>query len=162
MNTGFDKLDNFSGDINARRFSMPSKPGEAFTSIINGPRLSGTISIPATFKPMICAARIAIFLSSSYFQRLLQFRRDANWNEILPAILLGVSEATTCHPRQNNEHRRRLLLNIFLHHDVNFQAEKAEHTACRLDVSTRITLMPCVPSKNLMTSGGPPTILIKS
>src|SRR5690606_23048722 len=43
--------------------SIPSRPGEEFTSKINGPRAEGSISTPATVNPMARAAAIAVSLS---------------------------------------------------------------------------------------------------
>ena len=43
--------------------SIPSRPGDEFTSMINGPRLEGNMSTPATPKPIFFAASIAAWFS---------------------------------------------------------------------------------------------------
>jgi len=45
-------------------FSIPSSPGEEFTSIIRGPLEDLSISTPATFNPRVFAAATAVFLSA--------------------------------------------------------------------------------------------------
>ncbi|MNC82625.1 hypothetical protein D3C75_1362070 [compost metagenome] len=44
--------------------SIPSSPGDEFTSITNGPWLERRMSTPATLKPITLAARIAVMRSS--------------------------------------------------------------------------------------------------
>ena len=44
--------------------SMPSSPGEEFTSMTTGPRSARSRSTPATANPMTLAARMAVFFSA--------------------------------------------------------------------------------------------------
>jgi hypothetical protein len=46
-------------------FSIPSRPGEEFTSSNNGPLFERIISTPATFKPSTLLAFIATLFSSN-------------------------------------------------------------------------------------------------
>ncbi len=53
-------------------FSIPSNPGEEFTSKTNGPLSDCNMSTPAIPKPTAFAARIAVYFSSTVNSMILE------------------------------------------------------------------------------------------
>src|SRR5690606_29906045 len=144
--------------------SIPSRPGEEFTSITSGPWLERRISTPATFRPMMRAARTAVARSSGVMRisdavpprcRLERNSPSFAWRFMAATTLPSTTKQRISAPPASLMYSCTMM---FADRPIN--ASITDSAALRVSAST--TPIPWVPSSSLITSGAPPTMLIRS
>lgn len=144
--------------------SIPSIPGEEFTSSTSGPRSDRTISTPATFKPIAFAASTAVLRSFGVNFTISEvpprWRLDLN----SPALAFRIIAATTLLPmtKQRISAPPDSLINSCTRKNTLRPENAAMTLSAAFTVCANTTPLPCVPSRSLITSGAPPTRLINA
>ena len=139
--------------------SMPSRPGDEFTSMTSGPWSDSSISTPATRSPIIWAAFTATFFTSSessiasVVPPRCTFERNSS-----PTAVRRIA-ATTRSPTTKARTSRPLLsaMNCWISTFCRVLCRVSMTASATFLSGARITPMPWVPSSNLITTGAPPT-----
>ncbi|MCY1268567.1 hypothetical protein D9M70_170430 [compost metagenome] len=144
--------------------SMPSRPGEEFTSITSGPWWERRMSTPATDRPMTLAARMAVMRSSGVILIRLaeppRCRLERNSPGLAWRFIAAITLSPTTKQRISAPPASRMYSCTMM---FCFRPMKASITdSAAFSVSQSTTPMPWVPSSTLITSGAPLTMRIRS
>ena len=144
--------------------SMPSRPGEEFTSITSGPWLERRMSTPATFRPITRAARMAVERSSGVILIRLALPPRCRLERNSPGLAWRFMEAITRSP--TTKQRMSAPPASWMYSCTMMSCLRPMNASitdsAALAVSHSTTPMPWVPSSTLITSGAPLTIAIRS
>ena len=145
-------------------FSMPSSPGDAFTSSTRGPRRDRIRSTPATPRPSTRAARIAASCSAKVALAALAVPPRCRLERKSPIGACRFIDATTLVP--TTKQRRSAPFASGMNSCTRnwaYSPRNASITPRDADsFSVNITPAPWVPSLSLMTCGGGPSICSRS
>ena len=143
---------------------MPSRPGDELTSITTGPLFARSISTPHMFKPMVLAASTAVFRSAGDKRTTLAEPPLCKFDLNSPGAAWRFIAATTLPP--TTRQRMSAPPASFMYSCTSILAlspiKASIMASAAFSVSAKTTPMPWVPSNNLITTGAPPTFLIKS
>ncbi len=129
-----------------------------------GPWLERSRSTPATFSPMVWAARTAVERSSGVMRTTLAVPPRCRLERNSPSLPWRFMAATTLSPitKQRMSAPPASLMNSCTRMLACRPMKASITLSAALCVSASTTPMPWVPSSSLITSGAPPTILIRS